>query len=74
MNVYTHGDTITSLIWQSPTMNDPMLLVTSSSDGYIVFNKLSANFTNVNLHQRYLSLIQLFLSIFLSIINYIINK
>ncbi|KAK0092810.1 hypothetical protein PV326_000551 [Microctonus aethiopoides] len=53
MNIYTHGDTITSLIWQSPTINDPMLLVTSSSDGYIVFNKLSANFTNFNLHQRY---------------------
>ncbi|KAK0161406.1 hypothetical protein PV327_009879 [Microctonus hyperodae] len=53
MNVYTHGDTITSLMWQSTTVNDPMLLVTSSSDGYIVFNKLSTNFTNANLHQRY---------------------
>ncbi|KAI4489761.1 hypothetical protein M0804_003943 [Polistes exclamans] len=51
--VYIHGDTVSQIYWKPRTMNDVSILVTSSRDGYIIVNKLMANFTTTRLHKQF---------------------
>lgn len=54
IQVYTHGDTVSQIYWKPRTVNDVSVLVSSSRDGYIIVNKLMANFTTTRLQKRYL--------------------
>lgn len=53
IQLYTHGDTVSQIYWKPRTMNDVSILVSSSKDGYIIVNKLMANFTTTRLHKRF---------------------
>ncbi|XP_035733830.1 WD repeat-containing protein 34-like [Vespa mandarinia] len=53
IQVYSHGDTVSQIYWKPRTVNDVSILVSSSKDGYIIVNKLMANFTTTRLHKRF---------------------
>ncbi|KAL2716222.1 WD repeat-containing protein 34-like [Vespula squamosa] len=53
IQLYTHGDTVSQIYWKPRTMSDVSILVSSSRDGYIIVNKLMANFTTTRLHKRF---------------------
>ncbi|XP_012289001.1 WD repeat-containing protein 34 isoform X2 [Orussus abietinus] len=53
LQVCTHGDSISSIYWQTRNVNNVPLLVTASTDGFIYVHKLMANFTIVKLHKRF---------------------
>lgn len=57
IQICTHGDTVTSLLWKTRTINDPHFLITSSADGYIFIHKLTANFTMSSLCKRFVKVI-----------------
>lgn len=60
MHVCTHGDCVSQVCWRPRSANDVTLLLSSSRDGYILIHKLTANFTIVQLHKRYLSHLTIF--------------
>ena len=52
VQVFSHGDSVSQLQWQTKIVNDASVLVSVSADGYILIHKLLANFTTVNLYKR----------------------
>ncbi|XP_034939658.1 WD repeat-containing protein 34-like [Chelonus insularis] len=53
VQVCTHGDVVTSVTWRPKTMREPPLLISSSSDGYILFHRMIENYTDSTLDKRF---------------------
>ncbi|XP_024881236.1 WD repeat-containing protein 34-like [Temnothorax curvispinosus] len=52
-HVCTHGERVTQVCWRPRSVHDADLLLSSSSDGYILIHRLTANFTTVQPHKRF---------------------
>ncbi|XP_011872100.1 PREDICTED: WD repeat-containing protein 34-like [Vollenhovia emeryi] len=53
MHVCTHGDCVSQVCWRPRSVNDVTLLLSSSTDGYILIHKVTANFTTVESYKRF---------------------
>lgn len=52
LQVCTHGDLVSQVLWNQGIIKGASALVTSSAEGYIFIHKLTVNFTQATLNKR----------------------